>query len=128
MSPERLVAIVEDDESLRTALIGLLRSLSHRALGFESAERFFESGDPDRFDCVVTDLQMSGLSGIELKRKLDRDGKSVPVIMITARTEQGLIDQAMKSGAFCLLRKPFETSLFVDCLDRALGTWLPRAG
>jgi FixJ family two-component response regulator len=119
--PDRRVSIVEDDESLRAALVGLVRSLGHEARGFGSAEQFLAQSEGGSGACIITDVQMPGLSGIEMTRRLRAAGNSVPVIMITARPESGLEAKALASGALCLLRKPFDTDSLVGCLERALA-------
>ncbi|MEC9343687.1 MAG: response regulator [Pseudomonadota bacterium] len=118
MSAGSLIAIIDDDSSFRVAIEGLVRSLGHRALCFSSAEDFLNSSK--RPDCIVTDIQMPGLSGIELKQELDSRGDTVPVIITTARTEPALIAKARQSGAHCVLQKPFESETFIKCLDGAL--------
>lgn len=118
---EPLISIVEDDESLRLAVVGLVRSLGYRTLAFGSAEAFLAADQARTSDCVVTDIQMPGISGIELKQKLAAEGVAVPVIMVTARTEPALHERAMASGAFCLLKKPFTADALIACLDRALA-------
>ena len=117
-----LISVIDDDDSLRLALMGLLRSLGHQVEGYGSAEAFLGSGGAIRSQCIVTDIQMPGMSGIALKHELDQKGVSVPVIMITARPEPLLHARAVEGGAFCLLKKPFETEAFISCLDRALAT------
>jgi FixJ family two-component response regulator len=118
---EPLIAIVEDDESLRESLVGLVRSLGYRASSFASADDFLAAGLAAACDCIVTDIQMPGLSGIDLKLKLAEGGCAVPVIMVTARTEQALHDRAIASGAVCLLRKPFAAEALIQCLEAALA-------
>lgn len=120
MSAERLIAIVEDDDSLRAAMVGLVRSLGYRASNYPSAEDFLAAGAAKDADCVISDIQMPGMSGIDLKHRLAADGCSVPVILVTARTEQALHDRAKASGAICLLRKPFTAEMLIECLGRAL--------
>jgi len=117
---EKLVSIVEDDESLREALVGLLRSLGYAARGFASAEDFLSVRD-GRCACIITDIRMPGISGIEMTERLRAMGYSAPVIMITARAEPRLEQQALACGAMCVLRKPFEADALVDCLERALA-------
>jgi len=121
-TPDPLIAIIDDDASLRTALVGLVRSLGYRATGFGSAEEFLAADNPAESACIVTDIQMPGLSGIELKHRLSQDGCTAPVIMITARTEQGLRDRAFASGAVCVLQKPFAAEALIACLEKALAT------
>ena len=114
-----LIAIVEDDESLRCALVTLFRSLGWEARGFGSAEDFLAV--PDRWACVITDIQLPGENGLDLARRLREQDHDAPVIVITARTEEGLAAQAEAIGAVCLLRKPFDTGELIDCVERALG-------
>lgn len=120
MNATALISVIDDDDSLRTALMGLMRSLGHRAQGFASAEAFLEAEPSEPSQCIVTDIQMPGLSGIDLKHRLDDSGSTVPVIMITARPEPLLHARALESGAFCLLKKPFDLQEFIGCLNRAL--------
>jgi len=117
--PESRITIIDDDDSLRAALVGLVRSLGYHAREYASAEDFLAS--PTDSDCIVTDIQMPGLSGIELKQELARKGDETPVIMITARGDAGLEQRARASGAACFLKKPFETSELVTCIESALG-------
>ena len=121
LSPEPLISIVDDDESLRQALVGLVRSLGYRAQGYASADAFLACPDAAASDCIVTDIQMPGLSGIELKHRLVAAGRLTPVIMVTARDEAVLHEKARASGAFCLLRKPFAGDALIECLERALA-------
>ena len=120
-TPDPLIAIIDDDASLRTALVGLVRSLGYRASGFSSAEEFLAAGNARQSACIVTDIQMPGLSGIELKLRLTQDGNAAPVIMITARTEQDLRDRAFACGAVCVLQKPFAAEALIACLEKALA-------
>jgi len=115
-----LISIVDDDDSMRDALVGLFRSLGYDARGFASAEEFLACSDLERFSCTITDIQMPGMNGFELKRQLDQRLGKLPVIMITARTEVGLEEKAISIGAACFLRKPFETETLVNCLERVL--------
>ena len=117
---ERAISIIEDDESLRQALVGLLRSMAHEAHGYGSAEEFL-AADQDDLDCVITDIQLPGMNGIEMMRRLRERGDAVPVIVVTARDEKRWQAEARAGGALCLLRKPFETQDLLDCLDRAFA-------
>jgi len=116
-----LISIIDDDDSLRAALVGLVRSLGYRANGFANAEDFLATDSSDLSAAIVTDIQMPGLSGIELKQRLVADGCSAPVIMITARGEEGLKERAFASGALCVLKKPFAAEALIECLERALA-------
>jgi FixJ family two-component response regulator len=118
---EPLVAVIDDDEPFRAALLESLDSLGYGVRGFASAEEFVANDGEKSCDCVITDIHMPGMSGFDLKRLLvSRDAK-VPVIMITARPEPGLEAKAAAAGVVCLLRKPFESSALTGCLDRALS-------
>ncbi|SUS03375.1 DNA-binding response regulator, LuxR family [uncultured Defluviicoccus sp.] len=117
--PEPLISIIDDDDSLRAALVGLVRSLGYKASEFASAEEFLAAAPASA--CIVTDIQMPGISGIDLKNELVRKGDATPVIMITARAEPGLEQRARASGASCFLRKPFEASDLVSCIESALA-------
>jgi FixJ family two-component response regulator len=121
VADETLISIIDDDDSLRSALVGLVRSLGYRADGFANAEAFLVGDHAARSAAIVTDIQMPGLSGIELKERLIAQGCAAPVIMITARTEAGLQERAFASGALCVLKKPFAAEALIDCLERALA-------
>ena len=116
-----LISIIDDDEATRVSLAGLMRSKGLVAKTYESASAFLSAGAQDTSMCIVTDIQMPGISGIELKQRLNDQKCVVPVIMITARTDKRLHDQALKSGAFCLLRKPFKAHALLECIERALA-------
>ena len=120
MAAGQLISIVDDDASMREALVGLVRSLGYEVRGFASAEDFLASNDLGKFACAITDIQMPGMNGFELKRELSARHGSLPVIMITARAEPGIEEKAMSSGVTCFLRKPFEAETLVNCLQRVL--------
>jgi FixJ family two-component response regulator len=117
-----LIAIVDDDECFRIALVESLGSFGYRAHGFPSAEEFIVGGGQGSYDCLITDIHMPGMSGLDLKRLLaDRDSR-VPVIMITALAEPDLEARVAAAGVAFLLRKPFEAEALIDCLERTLRT------
>ena len=120
MLKQAIVAVVDDDEDFRITLADALRSLGYGAKAFSSASQFIAESGSEAFSCVITDVQMPGMSGFDLITLLaDREPK-VPVIMITARSEPGLEAAAAASGAICLLRKPFESKALIACLAEAL--------
>ena len=120
MSGEFTIAVIDDDESFRTALVGLLRMLECEAHGFASAVEFIDRGGEGSCDCIITDFNLPGMSGLDLIQLLTARGSTVPVIMVTGRTEPGLEAKAAASGAVCLLMKPFEEDALIDYLERAL--------
>jgi FixJ family two-component response regulator len=120
VAPVPLICIIDDDDSLRSALVGLVRSLGYRSKNFGSAEQFLSHGEPQQYDCIITDIQLPGINGIELKRCLNNKGCLQPFIMISARGEASLEQQAIASGAVCFLRKPFETDTLISCIEAAL--------
>ena len=121
MSAAPLVSIIDDDDSLRLALVGLVRSVGYEARGFPSAEAFLQSATVESYACIVTDIQMPGMSGIDLKQYLAAQQITTPVIMITARPDPSLADKARAAGAIGFLRKPFDADALIGYLDKALG-------
>lgn len=116
-----LISIVDDDEAICRALQELVQSLGYRAGIYTSADAFLASKRASSSQCIITDVQMPGLSGLDLKRRLNEEGCETPVIMITARMEAHLDVDARKIGAICLLHKPFEVTELISCLERALA-------
>jgi FixJ family two-component response regulator len=116
-----LISVIDDDDSMRKAVVALVRSAGYAAQGFASAKEFLASGSVARFACIITDIQMPGMSGIELKHHLTASQSSMPVIMITARHDPELEGKALASGAAAFLRKPFEADALIRCLESALG-------
>ncbi len=120
MMAQRLVCVVEDDEPLRLALASLLRSFGYRTSCYESAEDFLKSPTIESARCIITDIQMPGLSGIQMKQILSARNVDTPVIMITARVEEEIHVRAKACGAFAIFRKPFESKALIECVDQAL--------
>jgi FixJ family two-component response regulator len=102
--------------------VELVRSAGYDARGFASAEEFLGCGAVRKFACIITDIQMPGMGGIELKEHLTASRCPVPAIMITAHHQPGLEERALASGAACFLRKPFAADALIGCLERALET------
>jgi FixJ family two-component response regulator len=115
------VAVIDDDDPFRAALVESLDSLSYCPRGYASAEEFVAAAGETSCDCIITDIHMAGMSGIDLKRLLSARGSKTPVIMITARSDPELEARVLASGAICLLRKPFESAALLHCLDLALN-------
>ena len=119
MPAKPLIAIVEDDDSLRPALVGLVRSMGYDGEGFASAEAFLAGDASTRANCLVSDYQLPGISGLDLAAKLRQ---ALPFILVTARTEKTVDERAKAQGVLCLLRKPFEADDLANCLRRALDS------
>jgi FixJ family two-component response regulator len=120
MRSAALISIVDDDESVREATKGLLRSLGYRAMTFASAEEFLQSDSLNSTACLIADVQMPGLSGVDLQHELIAQGVKIPTIFITAFPEDGTRARAMKAGAIGYLGKPFSEEGLLECLDSAL--------
>jgi FixJ family two-component response regulator len=115
-----VISIVDDDESVRTATSALVRSLGYAAATFASAEDFLESDRVDGTSCLITDVQMPGLSGVELQSRLIADGRHMPIIGVTAYPEESIRTQMLRAGAIGFLSKPFNDECLIDCLTTAL--------
>jgi FixJ family two-component response regulator len=120
LSRELLIAVIDDDESFRMALVESLGSLGYGAQGFASAEDFIAWEADVSCNCVITDIHMPGMSGLELARLLTGRRRAVPIVMVSARSDLGIHAPAAANGAVCLLRKPFKTEALIDCLEKAL--------
>ncbi len=114
------IAIVDDDESVREALRNLLRSVGYEVRAFCSAEDFLGRPESDAFSCLVTDIQMPGMGGLELQKRLVASGMPLPVILMTAFPREHVRQQAEELGAAGFLAKPFDGSRMIECVERAL--------
>jgi FixJ family two-component response regulator len=119
-----LIAIVDDEEPVRDATKSLVRSLGYRASTFASADDFLKSKQIHGTSCLITDVQMPGLSGIDLQEQLVARGHCIPIIFMTGYPNDSVRARAMKAGAVCFLNKPFSEDRFIGCIEKALG----RAG
>jgi FixJ family two-component response regulator len=118
---KKVIAIVDDDDQVLTALNTLIRSLGYSPVCFNSAEQFLNTMGNDVIDCLITDVHMPGLSGQELHEKLVASGKIIPTIMITAYPNDRARQRAMNAGVTCYLAKPFSVKQLIDCLAIAFG-------
>ena len=116
-----MISIVDDDASVREAMLGLVRSLGFDAATFSSAEDFLQSDQIDDTSCLITDVQMPGLSGVELQSVLNARGAHMPMIFITAFPEDRIRRCVLEAGAVGFLSKPFSESLLIEHLETALG-------
>jgi FixJ family two-component response regulator len=120
LSASPLICVIDDDDSVRVSLEGLLRSLGHRVRAFESATAFMVSTSRAEADCVISDVQMPGMTGVEMKEAMIAAGEKTPVILITAFADETQKLRAEKAGVTCFLPKPFTGQKLIDCLNRAL--------
>jgi FixJ family two-component response regulator len=117
-----MISIVDDDKSFREAAKMLVKSLGYAAATFASAEEFLESGRLRNTACLITDVRMPGMSGVDLQSHLLANGHRTPVIFVTAHPEERLRERALAAGALGFLNKPFREENLIACLDRATGT------
>jgi CheY-like chemotaxis protein len=116
----QVISIIDDDASVREATRRLLRSLGHITRAFASAEEFLRSSQVDDNSCLITDVKMPGMSGVELQRHLQIRGCHVPLIFITSFSEESIRTQALNAGAVCFLSKPVDIQRLIKHLDEAL--------
>ena len=117
----QVVAIVDDDQSIQRALKDLMESAELLARCFGSAEEFLESKHRSEIACLVTDVRMPGMSGLELQARLKLEGVRIPMIFITAHSDAKLEMDAMNAGAVDFLSKPFDDQVLLDKVLTALG-------
>jgi FixJ family two-component response regulator len=114
------IAVVDDDDFVRSSMESLVRSLGLRVATFCSAAAFLASSSLDDTDCLITDLQMPGINGLELQRRLLAQGRRTPVIIVTAFPEERSRQKAELAGAAGFFAKPCDGQLMVDCIFKAL--------
>jgi FixJ family two-component response regulator len=122
MSDDTLISIVDDDPPARIGIGELVESLGYKALTFSSADHFLESGVIAETTCLTTDLQMPGLSGLELLEALRSQGCRIPVILITAYPNEKHRKRALDGGAIGFLSKPFDEESLIKCLTAAISS------
>src|SRR6202046_693425 len=116
----KMVTIVDDDELMRSALQGLLKSVGLPAQAFASAEEFLKSGRQHEVGCLVADIRMPGMSGLELQAKLNADECRIPTIFITAHGDEKMRMQALRAGAVEFMAKPFDDEALLESVRAAL--------
>jgi FixJ family two-component response regulator len=115
-----LIAIVDDDASVREATMSLMRALGFLAEAFACAEDFLDSGRVQRTTCLIADVRMPGMSGLDLYRRLVASGKPIPTVLITAHSDDEVRARALKVGILCYLTKPFREEDLLGCIRSAL--------
>jgi FixJ family two-component response regulator len=120
MEPDKLVFVVEDDAPFRESLTDLIHSIGLRVEAFASAQEFLRSKRPDVPSCLVLDVRLKGLSGLDLQKRLVEGDVDIPIIFITGHGDIPMAVQAMKAGAVEFLRKPFRDQDLLDAIQQAL--------
>jgi FixJ family two-component response regulator len=115
-----MISIIDDDLLVRESTADLISSLGHEALIFDSGERFLASGSLKNTACIITDLHMPGLSGLDLQSRLLAEGHRTPIIFITAYPKEEAMSRALNAGAVAFLSKPFHEADLTKSLERAL--------
>ena len=116
----KMVAIVDDDDLMRSALQGLLKAVGLPAQAFASAEEFLKSGQQRQAGCLIADIRMPGMSGLELQAHLNAERCRIPIIFITAHGDEKMRLQARREGAVEFLSKPFDNEVLLDGVRAAL--------
>jgi FixJ family two-component response regulator len=119
-SKTKSVAIVDDDSSMRNALQGLLKSVGLPSRAFASAEEFLKSGEQHQTACLITDIRMPGISGLELQARLNAENCKIPTIFITAHGDAQMRMRALRAGAVEFLAKPFDDEALLETVRAAL--------
>ncbi|WFU37696.1 response regulator [Bradyrhizobium sp. CB82] len=121
MSAPSVISVLDDDPYVRAAIDNLLASRGYVVHTFASAEEFLGSTDLNGASCVIADVQMPVMSGIDLLTQMRTQGSATPFIFITAFPDESVRARALRAGALCFLGKPFATSELIQCLETALG-------
>jgi len=116
-----LISVVDDDRSVVEAIVSLLESIGYAAAGFVSAQDFLNSPQLRRTACLILDLRMPGIGGLELQRRLAAENIHTPIIFITAHGDQELSAEVLTTGVTALLRKPFSQESLLGALRSALA-------
>lgn len=122
MAAARLISIVDDDDSLRLSLTSLIRSVGFEALSFASAEAFLSSTQARDSQCLIVDVRMSGMNGLELQRHIVAANWRLPIIFITSHVDDGVRAAALEAGAEEFLYKPFRGDELLNAMEAALRT------
>ena len=115
-----LISVVDDDDSVRESLRGLIRSVGFAVKVFASAEEFLNSDHLRNTDCLILDVRMPGMNGLELQRQLAANDRKIPVIFITAHGDEEVRSRALNGGAVDYLLKPFSEEALLNAIDAAL--------
>ena len=123
-----MISVVDDDPSVVEAIVGLLESVGYAAAGFCSSEDYLKSSELDRTACLILDVRMPSMGGLELQRHLKANGYSTPIIFVTAHGDHDISAEALRRGAVAFLRKPFSQDSILDAVRSALAKRAGTAG
>lgn len=119
--PKKIVAIVDDDPSMLRGIVRLLSAHGFRTQSFESAEAFLHGMGAKKAACLILDIGLGGISGLELRRHLTASGSDLPVIFITARDDEATLREAIEAGCVAYLRKPFAGNQLIGAINEAIA-------
>jgi FixJ family two-component response regulator len=125
MFEDELISIIDNDTLARYGVVALVESLGYKAVSFSSAEHFLASGAITETTCLITDVRMPGLSGLELQEALRSQGHRTPVILMTAYPNESRRNRAIDGGAVGFLSKPFDEASLIECLAAAIKSRSP---
>jgi FixJ family two-component response regulator len=120
LSTASIISVIDDDASVRAATNNLLRSHGYPVRTFASAEEFLQSAHLDDLSCVIADVQMAAMSGLDLLTHMRTRGYDAPFIFITAFPDESIRARALRAGATCFLAKPFPAPVLISCIETAL--------
>jgi FixJ family two-component response regulator len=123
---DKVIAVLDDDASVRSATVDLLASVGFACEAFETAEAYLQSDVLNRTSCLILDVRMPGLNGLELQRLLTDQHRTLPIIFITSFPDERIRQQAIEGGAICYLPKPYSEEELLGCIRLALETPAPR--
>ena len=125
MAPAALISIVDDDDFLRNSLNNLLRSVGMRTHGFSSADEFLNSNELHNTDCLILDVRMPGMSGLDLQRQLRASNSRIPIVFITSHADDEARGRAIAAGAVAFLYKPCRKETLLEAINSALNHKVP---
>jgi len=116
-----VVCVIDDDEAARNAVTRHMKSLGFTAIAFPSAVAFLDWSDPPEISCLIADVQMPHITGLELHNRLIASGRTIPTILITAYPDEGLCERALANGVIGYLAKPFDEDTLLACVRSAVA-------
>jgi FixJ family two-component response regulator len=114
--------VIDDDESVRESVVGLIESVGHRVTYFRSAEEFLDSAEIDTLACMIVDIRLPGISGLQLFSLMRANRRSIPTVFITAHADARVRTQAIEAGSVAFLYKPFQADVLLDAVRTALAS------